>query len=98
MIYNILLYLVCGIACNSWILPLYSIVTYGAALKTVDFVIEGIDRSKAAMIITVRPDEICAALSERFETGMTQINVTGGFSGKQKTMIYFVVNRFKLAA
>ena len=96
MIYNILLYLVCGIACNSWILPLYSIVTYGAALKTVDFVIEGIDRSKAAMIITVRPDEICAALSERFETGMTQINVTGGFSGKQKTMIYFVVNRFQI--
>lgn len=34
MIYNVLLYVVCGLVLNSWILPLYSIVTYAAALKT----------------------------------------------------------------
>ena len=37
MIYNVILYIVCGFVINSWILPLYSIVTYAAALKTVDF-------------------------------------------------------------
>jgi len=36
MIYNIVLYIICGIILRSWILPLYSIVTYMAALKTVD--------------------------------------------------------------
>ena len=36
MIYNVLLYIVCGVIMESWILPLYSIVTYGAGLKTVD--------------------------------------------------------------
>ena len=37
MIYNVILYVICGFVRNSWILPLYSIVTYAAALKTVDF-------------------------------------------------------------
>lgn len=31
MTYNVILYICCGIALDSWILPLYSIVTYGAA-------------------------------------------------------------------
>ena len=34
MIYNLILYLICGVVIHSWILPLYSIVTYMAALKT----------------------------------------------------------------
>ena len=45
MIYNIALYILCGVVLHSWILPLYSIVTYMAALKTVDFIVEGLDRS-----------------------------------------------------
>ena len=57
MIYNILLYIICGFVLKSWILPLYSIVTYAAALKTVDFIVEGIDRSKCAIIITEHPNE-----------------------------------------
>lgn len=96
MIYNILLYIVCGIAMNSWILPLYSIVAYAAAVKTVDFIVEGFDRAKCAMIITTEPDEICEALSEAFECGTTRLNATGGYSNTEKTMVYFVVNRFQV--
>ena len=33
MIYNILLYIICGFVLKSWILPLYSIVTYAAAWR-----------------------------------------------------------------
>ena len=97
MIYNVALYIVCGVALNSWILPLYSIVTYAAALKTVDFVVEGIDRSKAATIITTRPKEVCAALSERFGSGVTWMEAWGGFSNSRKAMVYFVVNRFQIS-
>ncbi len=97
MIYNLLLYILCGLVMQSWILPLYSIVTYGAALKTVDFIVEGLDRSKAAMIITSRPDEVCAALMETFETGLTKIDAAGGYSNAPKTVVYFVVNRFQIA-
>ena len=97
MVYNVLLYIICGFVLHSWILPLYSIVTYAAALKTVDFIVEGIDRAKAAMIVTVRPDEICDALSAAFETGATVIDAKGGYSGSEKTVVYFVVNRFQVA-
>lgn len=97
MAYNLVLYILCGFVMQSWILPLYSIVTYAAGVKTVDFVVEGFDRSKCAIIITVKPQEICAALSATFETGATRIEARGGYSYAPKTMIYFVVNRFQVS-
>ena len=97
MIYNVILYIICGFVIESWILPLYSIVTYGAALKTVDFMVEGFDRAKGAMIITSKPDEICEALTVAFESGMTRIGAKGGYSGSDLTVIYFVVNRFQVS-
>lgn len=96
MIYNVVLYIICGIAIKSWILPLYSIVTYAAALKTIDYIVEGMDRAKGAMIITSKPGEICAVLSEVFESGMTKIKAEGGYSNAEKTVVYFVVNRFQV--
>jgi uncharacterized membrane-anchored protein YitT (DUF2179 family) len=96
MTYNVILYVICGFVIQSWILPLYSIVTYMAALKTVDFIVEGFDRAKSAMIITDQPDEICKELSEAFETGTTRIDAVGGYSRSNKTIVYFVVNRFQV--
>lgn len=96
MIYNIILYVVCGIVMNSWILPLYSIVTYAAGLKTIDFVVEGLDRSKAVMIVTEMPQEISNALMEEFRCGTTRIEGVGGYSNAKKYIIYFVVNRFQI--
>ena len=97
MAYNVLLYIVCGIVIESWILPLYSIVTYAAALKAVDYMVEGFDRCKAAMIITVRPREICAALTDTFSTGITRIEAQGGYSGQGRDVLYFVVDRFQIS-
>ncbi len=96
MIYNLMLYIICGVVIESWILPLYSIVTYFAALKTVDYIVEGVDRAKAAMIITTRSDEVCEALSEEFKSGMTTMKAEGGYSKQEKTLIYFIVNRFQI--
>lgn len=96
MIYNVLLYVICGVVIHSWILPLYSIVTYMAALKTVDFVVEGIDRSKAVFIVTVRPQAVCQALSDTFAHGMTILNARGFYSDTERTMVYVVLNRFQI--
>lgn len=96
MIYNVLLYVVCGFVLKSWILPLYSIVTYAAALKTIDFIVEGVDRAKCAIIITETPEEICKSLSKNFGSGMTYLEAKGGYSNRDKSMIYFVVNRYQV--
>lgn len=97
MIYNVGLYVVCGFVLNSWILPLYSIITYAAALKTVDFIVEGVDRSKGVMIVTNKANQVSNALIAEFETGTTKISAKGGYTGDNKTVIYFVVNRFQIS-
>jgi uncharacterized membrane-anchored protein YitT (DUF2179 family) len=97
MVYNVFLYVISGFVVDSWILPLYSIVTYGAALKTVDFIVEGLDRSKGVMIITQKGEEVSAALMEAFESGTTKISAKGGYSNEDSMVIYFVVNRFQIS-
>lgn len=96
MIFNAVLYTVCGIVIHSWILPLYSIVTYFIGSKTVDYIIEGFDRSKCAMIVTVKAEEITAAMQNSFSSSGTIVKATGGYSHEEKEIIYFIVNSFQI--
>ena len=96
MVYNVILYVVCGLILSSWILPLYSIVTYMAALKTIDFIVDGIDRSKSLMIVTQKADVICEQLSLEFEEGITIMDGKGYYSDARKSIIYIVLNRFQI--
>ena len=96
MIFNIVLYTLCGIMIHSWILPLYSIVTYFIGSKTVDFIVEGVDRSKCAMIITTKANEISDALAESFNASGTIVNAIGGYSKEDKEIIYFITNHFQI--
>ena len=97
MAYNVVLYILAGISCQSWILPLYSIITYYVGQNAVDFIVEGLDRSKSVMIITEKAEEVSLALMEAFECGTTKIPAKGGFTNVDKTVVYFVVNRFQIA-
>lgn len=96
MVFNTALYVVCGMVIQSWILPLYSIVTYYVGSKTVDFVVEGIDRTICAMIITTKAHDISEALSRDFQSGGTIVNAIGGYSREEKEIIYFIVNHFQI--
>lgn len=96
MIFNTILYIICGVVIQSWILPLYSIVTYYVGSKTVDYIVEGFDRSMCAMIVTTKAEAVSAALSEHFMAGGTIVNAIGGYSKDEKQIIYFVVNHFQI--
>ena len=96
MIYNTILYILCGIVINSWVLPLYSIVTYFVGSKTVDFIVEGLDRAKCAMIVTTKAVEISDALGQSFQAAGTIVSATGGYSKSEKQILYFIVNRFQI--
>ena len=97
MIFNVALYVVIGGIFQSWELPLYSIIAYSVALKTIDFIVEGFDKEKSVMIITDKSDEICSRVSEEFGHGITQFDVKGYYSQESKSAIYFVINRFQVA-
>jgi len=96
MIFDTILYIICGIVIESWILPLYSIVTYYIGSKTVDFIVEGLDRSKCAMIVTTKAEEISDAISEHFQSSGTIVNAIGGYSKEEKQIIYFIINHFQI--
>ena len=96
MLFNLALYIACGIIIQSWILPLYSIVTYFVGSKTVDFVVEGIDRSKCAMIVTTKAEEITAALTNVFSSSGTIVEAKGGYSKEDKQIVYFIINHFQI--
>ena len=96
MTYNAILYVIAGALMGSWTLPLYSIITYMAGLRTTDFIVDGLDKTKAATIITNRSEPICRELSEAFGSGVTLIRARGYYSDEEKSMIYFVVNRFQI--
>lgn len=39
---------------------------------------------------------MCKVLTDTFECGATRLEARGGYSNTQKSMIYFVVNRFQV--
>ena len=96
MIFNLILYIICGFVIGNFILPLYSIVTYFVGSKTVDFITDGFDRSKCAMIVTTKANEITDALKENFGSSGTIVNAVGGYTKENKQIVYFILNRFQM--
>lgn len=96
MVFNFALYMICGFVLNSWILPLYSIITYFVASKTIDFIVDGVDRAKCAMIVTTEADEITAALNEAFGSSGTIVKAIGGYTKSERQIVYFIINQFQV--
>jgi len=96
LIFNCILYIICGLVIDSWILPLYSIVTFYVGSRTIDFVVEGFNHSICAMIITTEAQRITEELNRYFPNSGTVVNGFGGYSKKDKEIIFFVLNQFQM--
>lgn len=96
LIFNTILYIVCGIVNASWQLPLYSIIAFFCGSKTIDFIVDGTSRSKCALIVTNKAKEISEELAKNFDGSGTIVKATGGYSKTEKEMLYFNVNQFQI--
>lgn len=96
MIYNVIIYILAGFILKNFQSPLYSIVAYALGLKAVDFIVEGLDKAKAAIIITDSPSEVAKAISQEMQRGITMLKARGYYSRGEKGMLYCVVNRFEI--
>jgi uncharacterized membrane-anchored protein YitT (DUF2179 family) len=95
MVFNSIMYIVAGFLVG-FEYPLYSIIAYYAGIKAIDAIIEGLDKTKAVMIITEKGQEVAQSINDNMEKGITLIKGSGFYSKTEKTVIYYVVNRFDI--
>lgn len=75
---------------------LYSVLTYFAASKTIDFLIHGIEEYNAIIIMSEKSDEIREAIVRVLSRGVTIYNGRGGMTGKPMRILYCVVTRLEI--
>jgi uncharacterized membrane-anchored protein YitT (DUF2179 family) len=75
---------------------LYSILTYMAASKTLDFLLHGLEEYTAITIISERSDAIRLAITEVLGRGVTIYKGRGGHSGADQEILFCVVTRLEI--
>jgi uncharacterized membrane-anchored protein YitT (DUF2179 family) len=75
---------------------LYSMVTYFAASKTVDFLIHGIEEYTAITIMSEKNDEIRLAIVRDLQRGVTVYKGRGGLSDTEQDILFCVVTRLEI--
>lgn len=80
-----------------WNRAMYSLIAYFVAFKTIDIVIEGLDESKSAWIISDQYQEIGDAIMARLGRGVTYLNGEGAYTGDDKKVIFCVITRLEEA-
>jgi uncharacterized membrane-anchored protein YitT (DUF2179 family) len=75
---------------------LYSIVTYFAAAKTLDFVVYGLEQYTAITIVSRQSAAIRARITGDLGRGVTVYRGYGGMSGEEQHILYCVVTRLEV--
>ena len=75
---------------------LYSMLTYFAASRTLDFVVHGIEEYTAILVVSHRSDEVRAAITGELGRGVTVLRGRGGVSDADQDVLYCVVTRLEI--
>lgn len=80
---------------------LYSILTYVAASKTIDFIIHGLEEYTAITIISTKSEEIKETITGGLQRGVTVYKGSGGMGRKgvgelEQAILYCVVTRLEI--
>ena len=75
---------------------LYSILTYIAAARTLDFVIHGIEEYTAITVVSRASGEIAAQILANLGRGVTVYKGRGGLSYEDQEILYCVVTRLEI--
>jgi uncharacterized membrane-anchored protein YitT (DUF2179 family) len=94
--FNVVLFLA-AIALLGVNAALYSILTYLAAAKTLDFVLHGIDEYTAVTIVSDANVAIRQRLTRDLARGVTVYRGYGGLSGAERDILYCVVTRLEIS-
>jgi uncharacterized membrane-anchored protein YitT (DUF2179 family) len=80
-----------------WDRAMYSLIAYFIAFKVIDVIVEGLDESKAVMIISDSHKDICSAITDRLGRGVTILDGSGAYEGVSTSVLYTVVSRLEVS-
>ena len=75
---------------------LYSILTYFAASKTIDFLIHGVDEYTAIIIVSDKSEAIRQAIIHDLNRSVTVYKGRGGLTDEEQNILYCVVTRLEI--
>ncbi|MCQ6342125.1 YitT family protein [Bacillus cereus] len=75
---------------------MYTLVAVFIGAKVIDFIVEGMDTKTAVTIISNQPDLIREAITKNMTRGVTVLEGRGGYTGKNKEVLYVVINKQEL--
>lgn len=94
LIFNLIIYSVAG-TIFGLDRAMYSLLTYFITFKVIDFVSEGLEQAKAALIITEKGTDMADEIFKKLGRTVTKINGKGLISG-EKEVLYCVLTRIEI--
>ncbi len=82
---------------RDWKIPFYSLIIIYITGRVIDVVVQGINYEKTLFIISEKTEEIRDKIINDLNRGGTYINGKGMYQGRDKTIIFTVVNPRELA-
>jgi uncharacterized membrane-anchored protein YitT (DUF2179 family) len=76
---------------------LYSVLTYFAAGKTIDFLLHGVEAYNGVMIYSLQSGAIRQDILSKLGRGVTILKGVGGYSSTETEVLYCVVTRLELS-
>lgn len=93
MIIDLIIVAAAGIVNRNIETSLYSIISLYILVKVADFIVEGLNYSKAFYIITEYSEEISKEVFVQLDRGATALKGKGMYTGEDKDVLLCVVNR-----
>jgi len=78
-------------------MAMYAMIYMFIATKVIDLVQEGMNHSKAILVVTGNPQEIAQDIMVKLGRGVTLFNAEGAYSGEDKKVVYCIVSRTELS-
>jgi uncharacterized membrane-anchored protein YitT (DUF2179 family) len=76
-----------------WEIALYAILTVLLTGLAADYALEGPSRTRTAIVITNRPQEVTHELMAQLERGVTRWDAVGGYTGDRRAVIMCTIYR-----
>ncbi|HZJ76620.1 MAG TPA: YitT family protein [Oscillospiraceae bacterium] len=97
MILDLIIIIAAGFIGENIEISLYSTIALYILVHMMDFILEGLNYSKAFYIISNYSDEIGKKINFELDRGVTALEGKGFYTGEQKSVLLCVVNRAQVA-